>query len=768
MVAAPVPSASIQAAPPAAPKKPVLPPALAPAKPAPAAPTQTLAVQSDPVPEGETLVDADSLTRDDDLGVVTARGNVVVVSGPKVLRADVVTYNTVDKMVTASGHVSLTERTLPGTPAPAQGPETTFADYMELTGDLRDGFVRGIQILSPSGTRLAALYGERSSQTQKKEFARGVYTACDSCSGEASPLPTLTGRRDGPRQPPPSWQVKAARVTHDEAEQEVVFHDAWIEAFGVPVLYTPYLSQADSTVYRRSGFLAPSTGSSDRLGGELQLPYYLVFDDHSDAKLTLQYTEKQYAILKGDLNRNFSRGALTFNGSFNPYDEDGWTQGYYASKATWHLDPVWRASLESSLTTRPVYLRRIDVSPPNNVDYLTNHLSLEGFGLRSSASVEGFYFQSVTEGVAQSGMTAVPLLADMTLLSDPLWSNGHVETALNSVVLRRPSGTDSERVSVGSRYSVPLRDGLGNEITALAAVRGDFYHVVDQTLDSGHRFDGSVARVVPQGGVIWRHPLIATGAGYSQVIEPKVGVFAALPDNNPDEIPNEDSRVVTLDVGNLFQPSRVPGHDRVEGGEWTAYSLRYAYAGDKGDVLDIEAGQSYRLGTDTDLFRAGSGLDHTLSDVVARIRYTPSAHLSMQYDTQLDHDSLVPQRHVLRLSGGNTLVNGGVNYLYADTTTTLDGDVLKDRQEITGFGATRVARHWVVSGAHTYSFDRNKSVRTALAVGYDDECLSIATTYTRDHTVEYDVKGGTTLMFTLTLKTLGSYSFSPSLGDSSS
>ena len=56
-------------------------------------------------------------------------------------------------------------------------------------------------------------------------FESGVYTACEPC-------------RDDPRKPP-LWQVKAARIIHDQAEKMIYFEDARIEFFGVPLAYVP-------------------------------------------------------------------------------------------------------------------------------------------------------------------------------------------------------------------------------------------------------------------------------------------------------------------------------------------------------------------------------------------------------------------------------------------------------------------------------------------------------------------------------------------------
>ena len=74
-------------------------------------------------------------------------------------------------------------------------------------------------------------------------FENGVYTACAPC-------------KDDPKKPP-LWQVKGARIIHDQDEKMLYFETAQLEFFGVPIAYLPYFSTPDPTVKRKSGFLIP-------------------------------------------------------------------------------------------------------------------------------------------------------------------------------------------------------------------------------------------------------------------------------------------------------------------------------------------------------------------------------------------------------------------------------------------------------------------------------------------------------------------------------
>src|SRR5690348_10853190 len=77
------------------------------------------------------LLKADEITYDEALSVVTARGHVEISQGERVLLADVVSYNQKTEVMTASGNVSLLEPT----------GEVYFSDYAEFTNEMRDGVI---------------------------------------------------------------------------------------------------------------------------------------------------------------------------------------------------------------------------------------------------------------------------------------------------------------------------------------------------------------------------------------------------------------------------------------------------------------------------------------------------------------------------------------------------------------------------------------------------------------------------------------------------
>jgi len=124
------------------------------------------------------LITADELSYDETNGMVIATGNVEISQSGRVLLADRVTYNINTDVVTAEGGVTLIEPT----------GETVTADFVNLTGDLKEGFVRDIRVLLADNTRIAAASGTRSGGN-RTEFRKGVFSPCELCRKDPTRAP---------------------------------------------------------------------------------------------------------------------------------------------------------------------------------------------------------------------------------------------------------------------------------------------------------------------------------------------------------------------------------------------------------------------------------------------------------------------------------------------------------------------------------------------------------------------------------------------------
>ena len=191
--------------------------------------------------DGQMLVQAVEVDYDYNNQRVSAVGNVQMHYNGTSVEADKVVYDQKTKRLHAEGNIRLTD---------AEG-KITYANVMDLSDDYRDGFVDSLRVDTEDQTRMAATRADRSAGNYTV-FENGVYTACAPC-------------KDDPKKPP-LWQVKGARIIHNQTERMLYFENAQLEFFGVPMAYLPYFSTPDPTVKRKTGFLMPSYTSASGYG----------------------------------------------------------------------------------------------------------------------------------------------------------------------------------------------------------------------------------------------------------------------------------------------------------------------------------------------------------------------------------------------------------------------------------------------------------------------------------------------------------------------
>ena len=109
------------------------------------------------------------------------------------------------------------------------------------------------------------LYGSSSYSDKNKTVVKnGLFTSCkinDNC---------------------PPWSIKAEEITHDKVKQDMIYKNAILKIYDIPVLYFPKFFHPDPSVKRRSGFLQPQLNNSETLGSSLYMPYFKTLGHDKD------------------------------------------------------------------------------------------------------------------------------------------------------------------------------------------------------------------------------------------------------------------------------------------------------------------------------------------------------------------------------------------------------------------------------------------------------------------------------------------------------
>jgi LPS-assembly protein len=692
-----------------------------------------------PVEKVPVLLIADEVTYDRDLGVVVARGHVEISRGDRVLHADTVSYNERAQTVTASGNVSLTD----------ENGNTVFADYAELTKDLKEAAIESIRLLLSDKSRLAAASGKRTGG-DVDEFSHAVYSPCQLCAEDRTRAPL--------------WQIKAVKVTYNEAEHKVIYHDAWFELFGVPVLYTPYFEHPDGTVKRTSGLLTPQFGLSSKLGFHVQTPYFIDIAPDKDLTIAPIFSTNELPVLYGTYRQRVDNGlfSITASGTLSDENEpgvglnDGDFRGHIDATGRFDVDENWRWGFDLARATDKTYERLFDFSDER---WLTSRAFTEMFDGRSYASIQGYSFYGTRAEDSNDEAPIVAPLIDYNYVGEPVALSSYFTFDANTMVLSRISGRDTRRVSLNGGWRMPYTSSWGDVTTISATMRADLYQFndLDPNSDdpnpSGPTEDGVSGRLFPQLSIEWRYPFMRAHDGWQEVVEPIAAITAAPNKTNFGHIPDEDSLDVEFDDTNLFDPDRFAGLDRVDTGQRATYGMRWSFVTDGGGSGSVFVGQSYQFNEDVN-FAVGSGIENNFSDIVGSVQVSPIEDFDLLYRFRYDSNSFSPRRNEVLVSAGPSKLHLDLDYAFLSSEADPNTE-FGDRQEVAGKISSQFTDYWSGFIGGRYDIENDRVLSYGFGIEYEDECFDIRASLEREEFQDQERNPDWKVLFRIGLKNLG-------------
>lgn len=685
---------------------------------------------------GEVLMQADSLVFDRDTQVVTATGHVEIAYDGRILIADKVTYDQTKDIVTADGNVSLLEPT----------GEVAFADHLVLRNKMKDGVVQTLSVLMTDKSRLAGNDAVRTNGTVTT-LHRGVYSPCDICKekGQTTPL----------------WQIKAFRVIHNTETKRIVYEDAFMEFFGVPIAYLPFFSHPDPTVKRQSGFLLPSFASSTDLGQEITTPYYWAIAPNMDTTIAPRFTSQEGIVYQGEFRHRIKSGAyrLFATGTW-PNTRTAGTAGESDFRGSlfgdgrFNIAPEWNWGFNAELVTDDTYLRKYSLS--NDTD-LVNRLYVEHFSGRNAITADAYYFKSLLTRVNGDDIPWVAPLVNVDQDFGDILGDGRLMFNANMMMLGTSGGLDSRRLSTTFNWEKPFTSISGQVYRFFASVRGDIYSTDQAPITTAPgTFYGteSIVRALPTAGVEVSYPFVNSSTSLRQVIEPVGELIVAPHVKNNDKIPNQDSLAVEFDDTNLFSENRFPGYDRWESGSRASVGMRYSVYGDNGAQASVLFGQSYRLQED-DSFSASSGLRDQQSDYVGSIQVSPNNNILAVHRFRLDKDNFKFNRNEFDLVARTGPLATQLGYAYFAQDPLVTATPLS-REEISLGAVLKLSEFWRLFGNTTRDLTSSETLSNRIGVGYQDECFGLSVGFYQSNISYQDIEKSNTFLVEITFKNLGS------------
>lgn len=674
-------------------------------------------------------MEAEAVGYDKDNAIAIARGNVTVAQGKYVLTADKITYYQMQNLVVAQGNVSVLQ----------PSGDVIFAEEAELKDNMERGVVQAISARMADNSVFAAREA-RKIDVATTELKKAVYTPCNLCSDAA-----------------PFWQIKASEMRIDEREEEITYRNARMEMGGVPILYTPYMSQPTPGAPGRSGFLTPEYSSNNNLGRTVKVPYYWRIAHDKDLTVTPWYLSEEDWLLQGDYRQLTDGGNYEAQFSVtNPTKRDGAgnrtdgreMRGHIFAHGEEEIGEHSRLGLDINRTTDDTYIRRYGFGAQR---VLFSRVYAEAAEKRNYALAQALAIQGLRATDNPDTTPQVLPMLEGYYETTPNENGMRLHAFGNVQSLTREIGADQHRVSATVGGSLPYVSEGGHILTSTVNLRQDVYNVDNVTIPGDPSFDGTITRTIPQGALEWRYPLInPMTSGDSITLEPIVMAVAQPNGGNPVEIPNEDNTLIELTDTNLFALDRMPGLDTVDSGTRVAYGFRTRYLFTGGESIDALLGQNYSFSDDTP-FPNSTTPGQNASDVIGRLGLFANP-IGLTYRFALDQNTMSPNRNELGFSFSKPWLNFQASYRSLD-----DNRYLSDREEAIMYASVPLSDEWSIFGSGRRDLTVDQMIATGAGLTYQNECFSLMLQALRTYTRDRDIEPNTSITLRVGFKNLGEF-----------
>ena len=507
---------------------------------------------------GSTEIRADS-TRLVKEGLSQFTGDVEVVQGNRALRADSITYD--NEVITAEGRTHIWESGITWS-----GQSATY-DLNSEVSSLDEGkyWVHGGR---------GRGHASRLSNDRKADV-----TVLENVDYSTCPLPDE------------DWRLSASAIKLNHKSDRGSARNAVLRIRDVPVFYFPYINFPISDK-RKSGFLAPSYGSTNESGFDVRAPYYWNIAPHQDATITPRYIDDRGAMLGGQyryLQREYG-GQLKFE--YLPSDD-------------------LRNDEDRSLVS--FRHRHFFRGRRGQATLLINNVSddryLGDFGNSLSVTARRFLDRRATARYRGNNFSIYGLAQDYQIVDDTLPSASEPYRRIPQLMLNlwAPANRYKIRATLNTEttYFDRSKSVTGARIDVRPAISRRFateYMSVEPRLavrhteyivdDPARFFDDNESRTVPilslDTKLFLERQFSLFGKPQLQTLEPRI-FYLLIPHVGQDDIPRFDGGLYDVSFQNLFRYNRFSGRDRIGDANQIALALTTR-------ALDAEEGrETYRF-----------------------------------------------------------------------------------------------------------------------------------------------------------------------------
>ena len=636
------------------------------------------------------------------------------VKEPKTVVADKIEYNVKSEEIKTVGNTEITNQS---------GQRITLIDsYISSKGDNISG--NDIQLWLGHHIYVESKNIVRDGNITIAKDA--LFTACADCDtyGEA-------------------WEIWTKKFTHNIDKRMMSFVSPVFYIYDLPVFWFPYLQMPDPGVKYKSGFLVPDMGSTNKMGTQINVPFYLSLSDTHDMTFTFSYLTQENPLFQAEHRLNTNHAELRTRGSFtrNKAGENRW---HIFNDDVIELGENARATVFLERTSDKTYLQKYGFY--DSQPYLDSGAKIEIFGQSSYAVADAHFFQELRE---RSSRYAVPdgnILPNIRAVHQtaPIFGETYATFATDILGISG-DGTSSQRMIGDVQLTTPWTLWGGNRLTANISARYDLYNFNNTKMIDNSVYSGIKTRFLPSGYLEWGLPLFKPTNNWTQVIEPRARITVMRKMNEAGFLLNNDSAGTVLTDTTLFSDNRFAGFDLWENGTYADYGARWYAYNNKGKSFEIFLGQSYDF-TNKDIVDLNSGFRNGLSDYVGRVSYNNAKWLNFASRFRLNQETFALSHMETSANIGQKGIYLNIGHIWSENLNeTLTG--MEDVHEAVIGASVKLSDRLTAKWDGIYNVESDAFQSHTGGLFYNHPCYYISAQYRRDNARKNDYVGNTTFQF---------------------
>ena len=572
----------------------------------------------------------------------------------------------------------------------------------------------------------------------------------------------------------PPWSLKAEKITHDKIKKDMIYKNAILKVYDVPVLYFPKFFHPDSTVERRSGFLQPRLNNSKTLGSSINIPYFKTLGSNKDLTFKPTFFEKfskferekyilqtefrkkeknssliaDFAFLRdyksstNSKTKNINHLFLNYNSDLNFTDfleskfeariervsNDTYLKVFENNLFDTPLTPESQTTLKSNLK---LYLDKGDKNLTTGIEVYENLGVKHSDRYQYTLPYYDFY-QNISSMIAD-----YPINGSLNFYS----------TGINKL-----SNTNNLRTTVVNDIVFNSKDFISN-----LGFKNDFDLYLKNLNSAGKKDPLYSSNIQIDGMSILKFdsalPLSKSTNMSRQTLTPKISL-RINPGNNMDNYSNSSTNIT---ANNVYDINRLGISDVFEAGRSLTFGFDYKFDPLENDVSENTKDKYFEVKLATvarDEFENDIPISSTInkknSDIFGSINNRLFNNLDLTYDFSLDNDLETINSH--SISTDISINNFVTSFNY-----------IEKRNEVGSTHMLSNVTEYIVNDNTSLKFStrRNKEINLTeyydLSYEYKNDCLTAALKFKKTFYQDNDLKPTEDLFFSITLVPLATY-----------